>query len=463
MSNPRVARVAFRADKSIALEDSGEADVSLDEAQSRLLGQIGSTLKAYIAAAQDLLNGKYAHVRDHAPQHLRHPVNVLALCCAQGLVVRYEPTSERGSVKTGWSDASIFELSRCLSEGVVHCHTSRDYTSTIPETGILLSLYAQSPDSQVRRTLTSARIGFDVVLEEQQHWPRAPSKPFTLCSVQNSVDIGIHGELLANQQDDTGPGQPFLLRTFVKLPVGWECVELFPSLAGDEWQPDFAPAWAETDLLAAVVASQFTESQYQSLDPRASARKAAAGLLADFKALLDSEPEREEALQSFLRDHPVLLCPGHTRMWPKLRLGAHVTDFVFRELAQEYVLVELERPNLPLFNKNGDESGSLRHARGQITDWKRYIEDNLSTVQREAGLEGISVNPKSLIVIGRSRMLSDEHRRRLVTAENETPKSRVVTYDDLYEHAKAVFENTLGSIWMLGGRTEVYYPPVMAC
>jgi len=208
-----------------------------------------------------------------------------------------------------------------------------------------------------------------------------------------------------------------------------------------------------------MVINQFEESHYQSLDPKATARQSLAKILKDYKGLLDSNPDREEVLQCFLRDNPLLLCPTSTKKWPKLSLGAYVTDFVLREAAGDYLLVELERPDHRLFIKNGDTWRKLNHAKGQILDWKRYIEDNLSTVQTELGLTGISANPNSLVVIGRSHSLSRENRRKLVSIENQCPKVKIMTYDDVYENSKAVIENLLGPLWDVGGNTQIYYLP----
>ena len=205
--------------------------------------------------------------------------------------------------------------------------------------------------------------------------------------------------------------------------------------------------------------AQCRDAELNSLDPNASARKHFSSLLNQFKALLDSNPDREEVLQQFLKDNPALLCPVHTKMWPKLALGAKKTDFVFQEATSDYLLVELERSTLPLFVKSGDPSKELNHAQRQVLDWKRYIEDNLSTVQRELGLSGISVNPKSLIVIGRSNSLSSDHRRMLVTLENNSPKLKIMTYDDVHQSAKTVIENLLGPLWDSGGSTQIYYLP----
>ncbi len=154
-----------------------------------------------------------------------------------------------------------------------------------------------------------------------------------------------------------------------------------------------------------------------------------------------------------------MLSPTNIGFWPKLELGARQTDFVFREATGDYVLVELERSTHRLFIGDGQTSAPLNHACGQILDWKRYLEDNLRTVQTEKGLAGISVNPKSLVVIGRSDTLMAEHRRKLTTLENQYPKLKIMTYDDIYESTKALAENLFGPIWETGPNTEVYYLP----
>jgi hypothetical protein len=241
------------------------------------------------------------------------------------------------------------------------------------------------------------------------------------------------------------------------MPVGWECFEVYPDLNLANWKPETATLRAEKDILAAVVARQLHEDHYRTLDPKADARRELGALLQRYKDLLDSEPEREEILQRFLDENPVLLCPTHVKKWPKLPLGQRKTDFVFREGSGEYILVELEPSTHKLFLKDGHPSKELNHARGQIVDWKRYLEDNLSTVQREYGLLGISTSPQSLIVIGRSRSLTENNRRFLVTLGNESPKLRILTYDDIYDDARAVVENLFGPLHAAVGNTEIYY------
>jgi hypothetical protein len=216
--------------------------------------------------------------------------------------------------------------------------------------------------------------------------------------------------------------------------------------------------WAERDLLSWVVAHQQREAHYNALDVRAAVRNEYARLLAEFKLLLDSNPEREQLLQDFLQANPQFLCPTHIKMWPKLPFGANVSDFVFHTASNDYLLVEIERSTHRLFRKDGHPTAELTAAQSQVMDWKRYIEDNLSTVRQELGLKEISSNVDGLVVIGRSKNLPEKERRKLRGMSSSSPKLKVMTYDDIYDSAKAVIENIFGPIWDVGSETRIYFP-----
>jgi hypothetical protein len=457
----KTGSIFIGGDNPMHLVENGEpAARQLTEEEQQVGRRVTGTLKAYLNAAEELLADQYAHLRELAPLHLRDPGNVLVACCTDGVIVRYEKKAEttqkrrifHGRMEEGDLPATV----RLLSQGVIHCYRDSNFTSTIPTTGIEIKLSTYDPVGGKTQDFTVARVGFDAVLEQPAFLPRPPKKPFCLLSVRNHFEFHMVGELASLERPEQAREQ-FITRSGMRLPIGWECIEVFPFLDVEAWKPEYASAWAETDLLAAVVAHQFREANFQSLDPNNAVRANFARLLRDFKNLLDSNPEREEVLQKFLKDHPALLCPVQTGMWPKLALGGRETDFVFKEAAGDYLLVELERSTLRLFVKSGDPSSDLSHARKQVTDWKRYLEDNSATVQRELGLVGISVNPKALIVIGRSQSLSADDRRALTAMENETPRVKIMTYDDVYDNAKAVVENLLGPILEVVGMTQIYF------
>jgi hypothetical protein len=53
--------------------------------------------------------------------------------------------------------------------------------------------------------------------------------------------------------------------------------------------------------------------------------------------------------------------------------------------------------------------------------------------------------------------LTPQDRRKLVTIENESPKTKIMTYDDVLENAKAIIENLLGPLWEAPNHTRIYY------
>lgn len=441
----------------VELDD--EATASWTPEQEAAAAAVSQAIKSYITATENLSNGKYEHLRDKIPEYLARPGNLLMAVCTDGVVVRYEKKSdtERKRVVAVFQ-LGISEAAAMLSQNLVHIE-SEQAPHPISETfGVELKMAAYSPSRGTSRDLVASRIWFQAKSTAPQQTPIPGAKPYCLLSVRNQLDLEIHGELCTDDQAGS-INQPFIARSTMRLFAGWECIEVFPGLDLNVWNADFAPLWAEHDLLGAALIAQTKDAQLSNLDPRASVRRQYSSLLADFKALLDSNPDREQVLQAFLQNNPILLCPTHVRMWPKLPLGATITDFVFREANQEYVLVELERSTLQLFRQDGHATADLTHAQGQIVDWKRYLEDNLHTAQRELGLVGITPNPNGLLVIGRSQSLLPQNRRKLQTMNNESPKLRIMTYDDIYENAKAVFENLLGPMCDAGGATQIFYPP----
>ena len=119
--------------------------------------------------------------------------------------------------------------------------------------------------------------------------------------------------------------------------------------------------------------------------------------------------------------------------------------------------MELEAPIREIFRKDGQQRQELTHAFNQIADWTAYIEDNKQIVEQELGLTGISTNPRSLIVIGRSSSLRAEDRRKLTTLQNGIPKLRIMTYDDLLESARATLTRILGPLGFEVPNSRVFF------
>ncbi len=420
--------------------------------QRKLARAVGECFSAYRNAAKKLREGKYAHAAHLLPTHLRGGVRIFIACCEGGIVVRYERGEDK--VTAGWSPQTLDDILTNQSQKVIKLHQSRDFSREIGDEGLKFDLNVQERATGKTRPLSSIRMRFDAVMELPPELPKPPHKPFCLASVRNQFEFALHLEELS--EGGRAPRQ-VLLTTTLRAPVGWECIEIYPGTDASPWVPANAEMWAETDLLAAIVTSQMREAQLESLDPTRTARELLSTKLTAFRDLLDSNPDREEVLQTFLKENPELLCPVHTKMWPKLALGANETDFVFQEAWGEYLLVEIERSTLPLFTAKGQKRAELVHAEQQITDWVRYISDNVRTVRDELGLKGITASPKTLIVMGRDSMLSERDRQSLATFRGTTPRMEIRTYDDVYKNARAAVENVLGPIWNQVGGTRIYY------
>lgn len=428
--------------------------------QKETADAISASVKCYIKTTESLANGKYAHLRDKIPEYMANPGHLLVAICADGAVIRYEKKTlaERRLAVTVMTQG-IADVAALLSQNLVHIESPEQPHPQNDNFGVEFKLLMHSPSQKMSQDIVATRIWFQAKPLPLQQDELPGAKPYCMLSVRNHLDIEIHGELVAVAGGAT-PNQPFVARSTIRLMAGWDCIEVFPGFKPEMWKVDFAPLWAERDILGAALIAHTQDAHLSTLDPRATTRRQYAALLAAFQTLLNSNPEREQALQAFLQNNPMLLCPTQVRMWPKLPLGAKVTDFVFRDATHDYVLVEIERSNLLLFRQDGHPTSDLTRAHGQIIDWKRYLEDNLQTVQRELGLTDITPNPSGLLVIGRSESLLPNDRRKLRTMTNESPKLRIMTYDDVYENAKAVFENLLGPMWDTGGDTQIYYPRV---
>ena len=245
--------------------------------------------------------------------------------------------------------------------------------------------------------------------------PSAPTasatgqRPQPIVSVTNEIElqIGDHVEPAHETPREITHSEQFVGRAHGVLSVGWQAIEVYPSLPKERWDENLAPSWAELDLLAALAQRNFTDASFARLDGRAEARRQYSALLAEFESLLGGH---EEPIHQFLKRNPVLISPTSVRGWSKVPFGSHVSDFVFLEPTNDYVLVEIEAAHRELFRQDGHPRQELTHAIGQIDDWVQHIQDHKSDVEQQ--LPGISTNPRAVVVIGRSAALTDENRAR---------------------------------------------------
>jgi hypothetical protein len=320
----------------VDVDSTGTAASSIGEA-------VASTLKAYREAAHKLLQGRYANQKDLAPAHLRQPCNIFVLRCPDGMLVRYDAVVQ-GDPKVRYAEAEVnlSDVAPQFSEQVIHF--PEDPSSYVPSGAgpeIVLSRTHSGGASDEFARLRPV-IYATTTLPADFEMPPPSARPTCLVSVQNEVDLQLHGVALpADEPAATiGPNSDqFIAHSRVTLNVGWQTMEVYPPLGGEYWKPEYAAGWAELDILAAVAQRNLTVAALRELDGRAETRKLYATLLDQFDALLTGA---EEPVHQFLKSHPEILCPTSERSWSKLAFGDRVSDFVFREPYNDYLLVEIE-------------------------------------------------------------------------------------------------------------------------
>lgn len=472
MTDPRSAetekrkrgRLEVRGGQPIAfVEDSSISDSAIDppphltEATSLLT----ATLKAYRDAVRDLLSGTYSELRNLAPSHLREPCDIAAICCRDGIIVRWDLGKEGATkVRAGAIDSTLTDLAPKFSDSFLHFPIDRA-NYDLGEAGIKLEMFKvdlQTGEKQAISTMRFVVLG-DLRRDAGPSIPQPPNKPPLLVSLTNELQVVMGGVVVPADPKASGnidKTREFVAQGSIKLQTGWQALEVYPAFQSEYWKPEFAPLWAERDLLAAVARHQVAQAELATIDPNVSARRLFKALLDELAALLDGP---EEPAHQFLKAHPEIISPTHLAAWSKLRLGDHVTDFVFREPPDDYVLVEIESPLRELFRNDGQQRQELTHAFNQILDWRIFLEQHLTEAQTELGLKGISSNPRSLIVIGRSAALTDTNRRKIAALQGQIPKLRILTYDELILSCKAMAENLFGPLDITGVNLEILYPP----
>jgi hypothetical protein len=419
---------------------------------------IGATLRAYGEAARKLLEGKYTSQRELAPLHMQGKCNILVLRCNDGMFVRYDSVApDHAKIRCAEVNQSLAEVSPQFSEQVIHF--PEDPATYVPSGGGPELIFAKTDPAGATQEVARLRplIYATTKLPDGFQIPPPPARPPCLVAVQNDFDLQMHGVVATRDAplQLTGPDvEQFIAHSRFRLEVGWQTIEIYPPLGYEYWKPEYAPMWAELDLLAVIAQRNLITSTLTGLDNRAAARKRYAALLKEFETLLAGP---EEPVHQFLKEHPELLCPTSERFWSKLPFGNRVSDFVFREPYNDYQLVELEAPIRELFRKDGQQREELTHAINQVMDWIQYIADNKQKVEEELGLVGISTNPRSLVVIGRSASLTDENRQKLVTLQAQQNKLRILTYDDLVASARANLERLLGPLTLIAQNAELYF------
>ena len=329
-----------------------------------LCSRIGKTFKAYRDSVKELLDGRYQHLRALAPPHMREPCNTTVLLCTNGMFVRYDLAEDSvPTVRVAVTDKPLAEIAPQFSDNVVHFPPDRsNYAPPGEGPRVTLAVHDRHGNA-THEVITIALMVFgSTEWPEGTAIPTPPARPVCLASLTHEFDFILSGHI-----EDASPTSPrrvqgdpthFVVRSRIPLLVGWRAIEVYPLLGKEHWTLDAAPMWAELDLLFALAQRNAQDNEFRAIDGRAETRTKYAALLSQFEALLGGS---EEPVHQFIKGHPELLCPTYDAVWSKVPFGDRISDFVIREVPNDYVLVEIEAPVRQLFREDGQQRQELTH------------------------------------------------------------------------------------------------------
>lgn len=161
--------------------------------------------------------------------------------------------------------------------------------------------------------------------------------------------------------------------------------------------------------------------------------------LINFLENLVNEKHREEEYQKFLTKHPVFIDPLASEVIPKQKLGIeHITDFVIRRLDNEYILVEIEKPQDAIFTGGNDFTSKFTHAYGQILDFQEWVD--VHSEYARSLMPGI-VSPKGVLIIGMRKDLPQVQIEKLKRFSINSRSIEIFTFDDLINKSKDLYRN----------------------
>lgn len=206
---------------------------------------------------------------------------------------------------------------------------------------------------------------------------------------------------------------------------------------GDELMPPFTLTPVPRDV---PEADEYKEWLLDQRLQRADKKPLPADWLAcwaSFANALGDDDLSEAEVHKFLLKYPVVLNAYGSTVVSEIWLGnRYRIDLIVTSggLLDAVQLVELENPNLVLFTKAGRPSAKITHAKQQVEDWLRWWRENPE--QRPENLRG-AVEPRGLVIVGKSRDLTDEQRR-ILAHLNQGSDVQIITYDEVLEQFRTL-------------------------
>src|SRR5258707_6782878 len=124
---PKSAKISLAGVDPMKIEFADGQAAAVPDDIKVILNQIGTTFNAYLKAAQELLNGRFSHLREVAPVHLADPGKILVTYCGDGIVVRYERNAGEKVLIMACAPNTLANVQNEISHTFVHCNPKPEF------------------------------------------------------------------------------------------------------------------------------------------------------------------------------------------------------------------------------------------------------------------------------------------------------------------------------------------------
>lgn len=172
--------------------------------------------------------------------------------------------------------------------------------------------------------------------------------------------------------------------------------------------------------------------------------------LAELRQLLNNPTSGERPIQRFLEKHPYLVCAGYGHVHSGIVIAQFPLPpdwkagfaFVCQTSSGTHLhLIEIENPEVNIFQGEDDFSQPYNHAFQQLQDWKDWCERNQQSLVNmlaplfETGGDGTRFICNCKLIAGHRADLSSRKRKLRFASKNaQLPKGlEITTYDGFLE------------------------------
>ncbi len=162
-----------------------------------------------------------------------------------------------------------------------------------------------------------------------------------------------------------------------------------------------------------------------------------------FSLLMKRKAFLERKIHRFINAHRDILLPNFKNCFfeIKLKLGKEFrkADFIIeREEGIPALLIELENPSYRMFRKDGELTAEANHARSQIAEWVRFIEQN-PQINASGPLYFLNGRKDRLVIMGRGL----NNRKKMI--DSKYTDTTMWTYNLFLEQAKSKWNDIINN------------------